>query len=113
MRGGGLAHRLTLSWDDAKWYGRQKRPVALVRALWMRLVRRAAGELCEVCGRRYVLWCAPTWLFVKVHGSRYGTLCPPCFTKAAATKRLVLLWVPEKFSLLSVERQYEKTEEPR
>lgn len=62
---------------------RRKSPSAYVRLFWHDFVIHAVlnrgGERCQRCGRGYVLWHAPTDLWLRVHGSPAGLLCPGCF----------------------------------
>jgi hypothetical protein len=51
------------------------------------------GERCQDCGRDYVLWEAPTSLYVEVHGSPWGLLCPGCFDRQAREKGIAVEFV--------------------
>jgi hypothetical protein len=49
------------------------------------------GERCQDCGRSFVLWWAPDDdLYVEVHGSPYGILCPACFDRQAEAKGITV-----------------------
>jgi hypothetical protein len=92
---GGLAHRLSISRKDIKFYGKRWRFVALVRVLWLTQIRRHYCESCQVCGRDYVLWVTTTTLYEAVKGNRGGQLCPRCFTvRASDVLGLSLAWEP-------------------
>lgn len=68
-----LAARLRMYWNDF-----------VIHVLF------EGGEICQDCGRGYVLWRAPDELYREVHGSAYGLLCPACFDCHAETKGIVV-----------------------
>ena len=93
---GGIVHRSQIAWSDIKRTAGTGRLIALARSLFHVLVRGHYSELCEVCGRPYDAWRAPTWLFVKLTGSQRGLYCPRCFTKFARDKGFAtLMWTPQ------------------
>ena len=93
---GGIVHRLQIAWHDVRRAAKTGRFVALIRSLFHVLIRRHYTELCQVCGRPYDSWVAPTWLYIQLTGSRGGTFCPRCFTKFARDKGVPdLMWTPQ------------------
>lgn len=87
-------HRWQIAKADTRRCLKKHRYVALARMLWKVLVLRYYGELCELCGRDFILWISPDDLYVNVHGSPGGTLCPQCFGDLAALKGHRIIWVP-------------------
>lgn len=109
---GGLYHRLTISRADVKFYCKRRRLVALVRVLWLVQVRRYYCESCQVCGRRYVHWAAPTWLYVKAKGNASGCFCPNCFDTLCRDKGIKVLWTCEPRTMEAVGRLFNQDIEP-
>jgi hypothetical protein len=81
----------------------RRKPISLaghLRMYWQDFVIHVlfeGGEICQDCGRGYVLWWAPDDLYREVHGSSGGLLCPACFSRKAETHGLVLEFVPRVF----------------
>lgn len=79
----GAAARLRRSLRQRR---RPRSLAALVRLWWHDLVIHVlfeGRECCQDCGRGYVQWHAPPYLYGEVHGSLYGLLCPACFARQA------------------------------
>lgn len=83
-----------LTFNTARYYARHRRPIAGWRALWRIIVHHDNGEGCQRCGRAYVLWRADDDLYLRVHGTPHGTLCPWCFDAEARAQDLLLEWAP-------------------
>ena len=74
-----------------KWALRMKRrrwpPSVWLRLVWHDFVTHGllgpGGEVCQDCGRAYVLWHAEGDLWDRVHGTPCGLLCPACFDRQA------------------------------
>lgn len=86
--------RVRLTWNTFWWYVRARRPAALLRAMAWVTVGTWPGELCQECGRKYypVIWHAPDELWLAVHGSSGGLLCPLCFVRKAEAKGIDVDW---------------------
>ena len=112
MKEGGIIHRLTILRRDFVRLSRRGRFVALARVTWTTLVLRHYSELCEVCGRRYPHWAAPTWLYERVHGSRGGQMCHNCFDRRAESMGVTLLWRPVPFSFEAIEEVWSQESVP-
>lgn len=82
--------------NTARYYWRQRRFVALCRALFLTVVLRHGSELCQECGRRYndFLWHAPTPLWMELVGHYGGLLCPRCFERKADAAGIRTMWTP-------------------
>lgn len=70
---------------------------AALRGTYWWLIRRYPCELCQGCGRRIMAhtgswWHADDDLWLDVHGSEAGTLCPRCFTEDAKRKGISVYW---------------------
>jgi hypothetical protein len=70
---------------------------ARLRGCWHIVVRGYAYEICMACGRPVgprtgSWWAAPDVLWKRVIGDRHGVVCPPCFTRKAADKGIVVSW---------------------
>lgn len=79
------------------WALRQRRrprsPAGMLRLWWQDFVIHVlfeGGERCQDCGRGYVLWRAPDDLYVRVHGSGHGLLCPACFARQARVRGIIV-----------------------
>jgi hypothetical protein len=103
---GGLSHRLSITRKDIKWYGKRWRLIALVRVVCLVQVRRYYCESCQVCGRRYVHWVAPTWLYIKAKGNSSGCFCPNCFDTLCRDKGITVLWTVEPYTSEAVGRVF-------
>lgn len=88
--------RLSLARSDVLYYGRQRRWVALGRALWATLILGHYSELCQECGSRYrgFHWHAPGPLYQELIGSAGGLFCPRCFNRKAAAAGIWVQWTP-------------------
>ena len=67
---------------------RRRRPLFVwMRLDWHDFVRHTlfgpAGEICQDCGRSYMLWHAEGNLWKLVHGTSGGLLCLKCFDRQA------------------------------
>lgn len=93
----GWRYWLGLTMATARYYVRQRRWPGLVRALWHTIAFGYYGELCQVCGRPYVLWSAPDDIYAVVIGSHAGLYCPNCFDRAAGKADIELQWIPRPF----------------
>lgn len=68
----------------------------LRRWYWI-FLRRWETEICGACGRP-VRRCTDSWweadddLWLKVVGTPWGVLCPPCFTKACRAQGVWISW---------------------
>ena len=82
-----------------RYYASVRRPVALIRALYHDAIGGHEGELCQMCGRKYwpVVWRADDELWMAVHGTYSGLLCPACFDREATSKGIDLRWKPVRF----------------
>lgn len=109
---GGLYHRLTISRVDVKFYGKRWRLVALARVLWLVQIRRYYCESCQVCGRRYVHWVAPTWLYVKAKGDGGGCFCPNCFDTLCHDQGIKVLWTVVPRTMDAIDRIFSQEIEP-
>ena len=49
-------------------------------------------EICQDCGRHFVLWWAQGDLWRQVYGSDSGILCPACFSRKARAAGIVVLF---------------------
>lgn len=78
-----------------KWALKSKTPMAWLRVMWLAYTLGHDGESCQDCGRRYILWWADDDVYLKVHGTANGLLCPNCFDKQARKKAIRLRWKPE------------------
>lgn len=81
-------------WLQVRWGSRRAR----WRAFWHAIVRRYPLEICHRCGRRNwphigSWWDAPDPLWMAAGGNEWGVLCPPCFTKLAASKGMTVYWL--------------------
>ena len=83
------------------WYVRNGRIVAALRVAWVTYVRGWSGQGCQTCGRRYypVIWHARNDLWLAVHGSVAGILCPACFVREAARKGIELDWLAARWNI--------------
>lgn len=89
---------LRLVWNQTKFYlWRRRQPIAWLRALGGILLGDNV-ERCQECGRRYVMWRSTDVLYVQVHGSAFGGVCPWHFDEEAQHRGLALLWVPHVFT---------------
>ena len=57
--------------NTARFYARNRRPIAGVRAL-LRVLRGDNGEQCQICGRDYLRWRTSDEFYQQVHGSLPG-----------------------------------------
>lgn len=89
-----MSYWIGLICGDVRYFGSRRRWVALVRVLWRTIIHADNGERCGVCGRAYVLWMAPDYLYRDVVGNLGGQLCPACLTDEAAVKGMTLIWSP-------------------
>lgn len=82
--------------NTVAYYAATRRPVALVRAFYHVAIGGHEGELCQMCGRKYwpVVWRADDALWMAVHGTHSGLLCPACFDREASAKGIDLRWKP-------------------
>lgn len=90
--------------NTTRYYCRQRRYRALVRALWLMVVKRCGRELCEFCGGRYLprphamnrfCWWAPTPLWAElIDPDGHGLCCPGCFNQLALEAGYRLMWTP-------------------
>jgi hypothetical protein len=75
----------------------RRRPLPVLRYVWLRYVVRYNSEFCFDCGRPYrLVWWAdpPLWVECCPEWGVGGLLCPSCFTvRARAVGRLVT-WHP-------------------
>lgn len=80
-----------LRYTLGRWRG-----LALVRALYWRHIRRHETEICR-CGRPVwvVWWCYDDPLWLRVNGRSGGSLCIPCFDKAAKDLCHWVEWAPQ------------------
>lgn len=85
----------------AAWYICRHRVIAAIRVLWTTLAHGYIGEMCEVCGRTYLLWHASDELYTAVTGRigvngecAYGLFCPCCFDRLADRHGISLRWEP-------------------
>jgi hypothetical protein len=78
-----------------KWAWGSKTSMAWLRTMWLSYVIGWDGESCQDCGHRYILWWADASLYLKVHGTPHGLLCPNCFDKQAQESGIKLKWIPE------------------
>ena len=99
IRYNGVGYWLALSRHTITYYARQRRWRALSRAALATLVRGYYGELCQECGRRYILWHSPNdiWATVLPESNGAGLLCPNCFDQLAEQCGLSLEWTPTIF----------------
>jgi hypothetical protein len=88
---------------DVKYYGKRRELLAMLRAIATRMVGHD-GETCQECGRRYISWCAPTWLYVERKGDNHGQFCLSCFDSLGEP----LLWVPQPWSWETVNELWDK-----
>ena len=64
-----------------------------LRMLWYDFVIHPlfeGTEICEDCGRLYVLWYAPEDLWELAMGCPAGLLCPACFSERCEEKGVVV-----------------------
>lgn len=79
--------------NTARFYARNRRPIAGVRAL-LRVLRGDNGEQCQICGRDYLRWRTSDEFYQQVHGSLLGTLCPAHFQREAEASGQRIYWTP-------------------
>lgn len=74
-----------------KWAAGMRRrrwpPAVWLRLAWHDFITHGlfgpGHEICQNCGRGYVLWHAEDDLWERVHGTPGGLLCPACFDRQA------------------------------
>ncbi|MCA1617030.1 MAG: hypothetical protein LC729_00430 [Acidobacteria bacterium] len=49
-------------------------------------------DFCEKCGRSNIVWFAPSELWNKYAGDKYGILCPVCFVQQAEDAGFKMVW---------------------
>lgn len=98
VKANGWRYWLGLSWSSARYYARNHRWCALARSVYWTLLRGYYLETCQICARPYVLWWAPTDIYVRVVGNGGGLFCPNCFDRAAGRAGIDLQWVPKEHS---------------
>jgi hypothetical protein len=87
-----------------------------IPTVWLRLafhdfishaMLNRGGERCQDCGRDYVLWRAPTELYVELYveiiGSSTGLYCPVCFDRHARAKGIIIDFVAAVFRRIDKE----------
>jgi hypothetical protein len=87
-----------------RYYAKNRRWRALIRATWLTTVRRCGMELCQFCGGRYLpnehemnpfCWWAPTSLWAElIDPNGHGLCCPGCFDQRASDAGYRLMWTP-------------------
>lgn len=88
-------HWFKLIRNEARYYVRHRRWIALARALWLRVILHDNVENCLTCGRRYPFaWMADDGLYQRLIGHAGGQFCPRCFDHMADRTGLVLVWQP-------------------
>jgi len=85
---------MALVCNTARYYWRQLRWVALIRATFRTAILRHGSELCQECGRDYLQWFAPAPLWTELVGGYGGLLCPRCFTGKARRAHIRVSWTP-------------------
>jgi hypothetical protein len=97
---------LALVRNTVRYYWKQRRYRALLRATWLTVARRCGMELCQFCGGRYLpnestfrpfCWRAPTSLWAELidaSGAGAGLCCPGCFDRKADEAGYRLMWTP-------------------
>lgn len=99
VKDNGWVYWLHMTSRNVLFFTRQRKPIALLRTLWLNLVLGWYGETCDDCGRRYhhTLWAAPEELWELVVGSFAGLLCLHCFSKRCDREGWILRWQPTVF----------------
>jgi hypothetical protein len=104
VRENGWSYWLQLTWNTITYYARHRRWRALVRSGWATGMRGYFGELCQACGRSYVLWWEESAaLWREVVGCHAGLLCPACFDSQARERDIYLIWNPTRYPLVPTE----------
>lgn len=96
VKANGWRYWIGLIFHTTCYYLRQYRLIGLMRALRYTISVGYYGELCQVCGRPYVLWSAPNDLYLLVIGNTTGLFCPTCFDRAAGKLDIDLQWIPKR-----------------
>lgn len=60
-------------------------------------------EICEDCGRGYVLWRADDELWREAMGCARGLLCPTCFERRLDKKGVIVIFTASVFRRVSGE----------
>lgn len=88
--------RLRSAVADVRFYMRPPcRWDAVLRSLWLKLVRDHKTEMCQECGRAQpFIWHAPDPLWLELIHRPSGILCPFCFEAKAKAAGIWVDWTP-------------------